>query len=192
MPLKPMSERIFVAYCYHSDFLKKLPTDDCRYAVVNFEYDQGSDGKRSKIVFVNWFRFYFDFSFWKGPLKLHPPKLKWCTPELKLMFEKPLLVSPSKSKELICLRLPSMKFWANWNLSANNCFCKSRLSRGIKKKKYLGPGYLVYFSLEVSLCTLCLFFHLQFLRDAKIINNLVDIDWLSPCAGFNCGERIWK
>jgi len=38
----------------YSDFLSKLPANDCRYAVVNVEYDAGTDGKRSKIVFVNW------------------------------------------------------------------------------------------------------------------------------------------
>eukprot|EP01119_Soliformovum_irregulare_P009430 TRINITY_DN2273_c0_g1_i4.p1 TRINITY_DN2273_c0_g1~~TRINITY_DN2273_c0_g1_i4.p1 ORF type:complete len:142 (-),score=42.92 TRINITY_DN2273_c0_g1_i4:94-519(-) len=38
----------------YADFLKDLPANDCRYAVVNFEYTTESDGHRSKIVFVNW------------------------------------------------------------------------------------------------------------------------------------------
>jgi len=38
----------------YQDFVKSLPSQDCRYGVVNFEYTTESDGKRSKIVFVNW------------------------------------------------------------------------------------------------------------------------------------------
>jgi cofilin len=38
----------------YADFVSALPQNDCRYGVVNFEYNQGADGKRSKIVFVNW------------------------------------------------------------------------------------------------------------------------------------------
>lgn len=38
----------------YQDFVKDLPTNDCRYAVVNFEYTTESDGHRSKIIFVNW------------------------------------------------------------------------------------------------------------------------------------------
>jgi len=38
----------------YADFVAELPKEDCRYAVVNYEYSQGSDGNRSKIVFVNW------------------------------------------------------------------------------------------------------------------------------------------
>jgi len=38
----------------YQDFVKELPGNDCRYAVVNFEYETESDGKRSKIIFINW------------------------------------------------------------------------------------------------------------------------------------------
>lgn len=38
----------------YSDFLAELPADDCRYAVLKFDYDAGSDGTRSKIVFFMW------------------------------------------------------------------------------------------------------------------------------------------
>ena len=36
-------------------FLEKLPENECRYAVYDFEYDiGGGEGKRSKIVFFTW------------------------------------------------------------------------------------------------------------------------------------------
>lgn len=35
-------------------FLEKLPENDCLYAVYDFEYELGSDGKRSKIIFFTW------------------------------------------------------------------------------------------------------------------------------------------
>jgi len=38
----------------YADFVSALPSNDCRYGVVNFEYETESDGKRSKIVFINW------------------------------------------------------------------------------------------------------------------------------------------
>ena len=38
----------------YQDFVKALPAGDCRYAVVNYEYTTESDGKRAKIVFINW------------------------------------------------------------------------------------------------------------------------------------------
>jgi len=38
----------------YGHFISALPTNDCRYGVVNFEYNTESDGKRSKIVFFNW------------------------------------------------------------------------------------------------------------------------------------------
>eukprot|EP01122_Echinamoeba_exundans_P000362 TRINITY_DN10322_c1_g1_i1.p1 TRINITY_DN10322_c1_g1~~TRINITY_DN10322_c1_g1_i1.p1 ORF type:complete len:139 (+),score=52.00 TRINITY_DN10322_c1_g1_i1:558-974(+) len=38
----------------YDQFLADLPADDCRYAVFNFEYDAGADGKRSKVVFILW------------------------------------------------------------------------------------------------------------------------------------------
>jgi cofilin len=39
----------------YKDFLAELPADDCRYAVLKFDYDAGSDGTRSKIVFFMWY-----------------------------------------------------------------------------------------------------------------------------------------
>lgn len=39
----------------YADFLAELPADDCRYAVLKFDYDAGSDGNRSKIVFFMWY-----------------------------------------------------------------------------------------------------------------------------------------
>ena len=38
----------------YSDFLRRLPKEDCRYAVFMFEYTTESDGKRMKIIFFNW------------------------------------------------------------------------------------------------------------------------------------------
>ena len=38
----------------YAEFVAELPEQDCRYAIYNFEYDSGSDGKRAKIVFVIW------------------------------------------------------------------------------------------------------------------------------------------
>lgn len=36
-------------------FLEKLPENDCKYAIYDFEYDiGGGEGKRSKIVFFTW------------------------------------------------------------------------------------------------------------------------------------------
>ena len=36
-------------------FLEKLPENDCKYAVYDFEYEiGGGEGKRSKIVFYTW------------------------------------------------------------------------------------------------------------------------------------------
>jgi cofilin len=35
-------------------FVKALPSDECRYAVVNVEFDLEDGGKREKLVFVNW------------------------------------------------------------------------------------------------------------------------------------------
>ena len=39
----------------YADFLAELPADDCRYAVLKFDYDAGTDGARSKIVFFMWY-----------------------------------------------------------------------------------------------------------------------------------------
>jgi len=38
----------------YSQFLQILAKSDCRYVIYNFEYDTGADGKRSKIIFINW------------------------------------------------------------------------------------------------------------------------------------------
>lgn len=36
-------------------FLEKLPENDCKYAIYDFEYEiGGGEGKRSKIVFFTW------------------------------------------------------------------------------------------------------------------------------------------
>ncbi|OVF11290.1 putative cofilin [Clavispora lusitaniae] len=36
-------------------FLEKLPENECKYAIYDFEYDiGGGEGKRSKIVFFTW------------------------------------------------------------------------------------------------------------------------------------------
>lgn len=36
-------------------FLEKLPEDECKYAIYDFEYEiGGGEGKRSKIVFFTW------------------------------------------------------------------------------------------------------------------------------------------
>jgi len=37
----------------YADFVKKLPDDECRYAIYNFDYEI-EGGKRSKIVFFLW------------------------------------------------------------------------------------------------------------------------------------------
>jgi len=37
----------------YQDFVSKLPSNDCRYAVFDFEYEQDG-GSRNKIVFVVW------------------------------------------------------------------------------------------------------------------------------------------
>eukprot|EP00163_Fabomonas_tropica_P012295 TRINITY_DN23554_c0_g1_i1.p1 TRINITY_DN23554_c0_g1~~TRINITY_DN23554_c0_g1_i1.p1 ORF type:complete len:140 (-),score=47.73 TRINITY_DN23554_c0_g1_i1:242-661(-) len=39
----------------YDDFVAKLPQDDCRYAVYDFEYDApDGSGKRNKILFIVW------------------------------------------------------------------------------------------------------------------------------------------
>lgn len=39
----------------YETFLEKLPENDCKYAVYDFEYEiGGGEGKRSKIVFFTW------------------------------------------------------------------------------------------------------------------------------------------
>lgn len=39
----------------YDSFMEALPTNECRYAVFDFEYDAGSDGKRNKILFYVWY-----------------------------------------------------------------------------------------------------------------------------------------
>ncbi|KIM24681.1 hypothetical protein M408DRAFT_331652 [Serendipita vermifera MAFF 305830] len=36
------------------NFCEELPDDETRWAVYEFDFDLGADGKRSKIVFINW------------------------------------------------------------------------------------------------------------------------------------------
>lgn len=38
----------------YDDFLAELPAAECRYAIYDFEYEKGDDGKRSKICFFTW------------------------------------------------------------------------------------------------------------------------------------------
>ncbi|KAK7202525.1 cofilin [Myxozyma melibiosi] len=38
----------------YDDFIGELPENDCRYAVYDFEYELGAEGKRSKICFYIW------------------------------------------------------------------------------------------------------------------------------------------
>jgi hypothetical protein len=53
----------------YDSFLADLPADDCRYAVFNFEYDAGADGKRSKVIFILWYvaRWFLSFFFHSLP-----------------------------------------------------------------------------------------------------------------------------
>ncbi|KAI8356754.1 hypothetical protein EDC96DRAFT_515353 [Choanephora cucurbitarum] len=38
----------------YDDFLAQLPADEPRYAVYDFDYEKGGEGKRSKITFYAW------------------------------------------------------------------------------------------------------------------------------------------
>lgn len=39
----------------YDEFLSKLPENDCKYAIYDFEYELGGgEGKRSKIIFYTW------------------------------------------------------------------------------------------------------------------------------------------
>lgn len=38
----------------YDDFVADLPAESCRYAIYDFEYEKGSEGKRSKICFYAW------------------------------------------------------------------------------------------------------------------------------------------
>lgn len=57
--LSPDNTEIVVAKTNEStnydDFLAELPAAECRYAVYDFEYQKGDEGKRNKIVFVTWY-----------------------------------------------------------------------------------------------------------------------------------------
>lgn len=39
----------------YDSFIDALPTDECRYAVYDFEYNTGGEGKRNKILFYVWY-----------------------------------------------------------------------------------------------------------------------------------------
>ncbi|WFD43228.1 cofilin [Malassezia psittaci] len=39
----------------YDDFVAELPAGECRYAIYDFEYQKGDEGKRNKIVFVTWY-----------------------------------------------------------------------------------------------------------------------------------------
>lgn len=38
----------------YDDFLAELPPAECRYAIYDFEYQKGDEGKRNKICFFTW------------------------------------------------------------------------------------------------------------------------------------------
>ena len=38
----------------YDEFVAELPGESCRYAIYDFEYEKGNDGKRNKIVFIAW------------------------------------------------------------------------------------------------------------------------------------------
>jgi len=38
----------------YDSFLEELPDEDCRYAVYDFDYTKGDEGKRNKICFYAW------------------------------------------------------------------------------------------------------------------------------------------
>jgi len=38
----------------YDEFVAELPGESCRYAIYDFEYEKGNDGKRNKIVFISW------------------------------------------------------------------------------------------------------------------------------------------
>lgn len=56
--LSPDNREIVVAKTSNStdynDFLKELPPAECRYAIYDFEYEKGDEGKRNKICFFTW------------------------------------------------------------------------------------------------------------------------------------------
>lgn len=38
----------------YDDFIAELPPAECRYAIYDFEYEKGDEGKRNKICFFTW------------------------------------------------------------------------------------------------------------------------------------------
>jgi len=38
----------------YDEFLAELPAGECRYAIYDFEYQKGDEGKRNKICFYTW------------------------------------------------------------------------------------------------------------------------------------------
>ena len=38
----------------YEEFVGHLPEDECRYAVYDFHWQKGDEGKRSKICFIHW------------------------------------------------------------------------------------------------------------------------------------------
>lgn len=38
----------------YDDFISGLPASGCRYAVYDFEYEKGNEGKRNKLCFYAW------------------------------------------------------------------------------------------------------------------------------------------
>lgn len=41
----------------YDEFLAELPPTECRYAIYDFEYQKGDEGKRNKICFYTWYVF---------------------------------------------------------------------------------------------------------------------------------------
>ena len=39
----------------YAEFLAEFPPADCRYAIYDFEYQKGDEGKRNKICFYTWY-----------------------------------------------------------------------------------------------------------------------------------------
>jgi len=47
-------EKIGELNAKYEDFVADLPTDDCRYAVYDFDYETPEGGQRNKLVFFVW------------------------------------------------------------------------------------------------------------------------------------------
>lgn len=39
----------------YDEFLSEFPPAECRYAIYDFEYQKGDEGKRNKICFYTWY-----------------------------------------------------------------------------------------------------------------------------------------